>query len=313
MMISTCLNKDAVVFDVTHLLLCACAIIILLFSSCEKNLIVEINTNDKRLLVDGEFTNDSVIHSINLYCSGSLITGKAQTIVSGATIYVTDKTDTFYYKENIDTLGLYQTLGKCCGKGGCTYFLSISNIDFDKDGMMDSFTANSILPVPIAFDSLVSKRGLNGDNEMAVNNYAYYKIRYNGPDYIFDYTILNNHPNRPIENRLGSGEINRFESHYKMPSITNPDSIVRWESGLSIESDVVEGDTISYVCFNFTQKQFEFLKEFDNNTNGDPFLDNMFDQLKVPANVSTNIEPASKVAGYFFIYSISRISKVFKE
>ena len=81
-----------------------------LFYSCEQDVSIEIKTNDKRLLVDGEFTTDSVIHAIRLYCSGSLITGRPQTVVTGAKIFVTDNTDTFYYIENKDTLGLYQTV-----------------------------------------------------------------------------------------------------------------------------------------------------------------------------------------------------------
>src|SRR5665647_458512 len=156
-------SREVVIFSVNYTMLCVYSMIVVLFSSCQQNLDINININDKRLLVNGEFTNDSVIHSIELYCSGSLITGQPLTVVSGATVYVTDKIDTFYYKENRDTLGLYQTLGKCHGTRGHTYNLSITNIDIDKDGKFDSYTANSLMPVPIKIDSLTSKRGLNGD------------------------------------------------------------------------------------------------------------------------------------------------------
>lgn len=288
--------------------------IVFLFNSCQQDLNVEIKTNDKRLLVDGEFTNDSVIHSIKLYCSGSLKTGVPQTIVSGATIYLTDNIDTFYYVESISTPGLYQTLDKCCGKGGKTYFLSISNIDIDKDGIMDSYSANDLMPVPVSFDSLVSRRGLDGDNNNVVKNWAFYKIKYNSPDYIYPNVLLNNQIEYgTITNRLGTGELTRFEKDYKVPKIVNPDSVLNYWSYLSINAQVENGDTISFFCSNFNIKQFKFLQQFDNNTNGDPFLDNMFDQLKIPANISTNIEPSNKAAGYFFIYSKSRISKVFHE
>ena len=113
----------------------------LLFSSCEQSINIEIKTNDKRLLVDGEFTTDSVIHTIRLNCPASLITGQPQTVVTGATIYVTDNLDTYYYIENKNTPGLYQTSSKCCGKGGHTYTLTITNVDIDNDGKMESYTA----------------------------------------------------------------------------------------------------------------------------------------------------------------------------
>lgn len=293
---------------------CTCLIALLVLNSCQRDLTIELKTNDKRLLVDGEFTNDSIIHTINLYCSGSLITGKPQTAVTGAKIFLTDRVDTFYFAESVDTLGQYLTINRCCGKGGVTYYLSISNIDIDNDGVMDSFTSSCMMPVPVKFDSLVSRRGLNGDHEMAVNNFAYCKVNYHGPDYIFKFTLLNNYSDYgTITDRLGSGEINRFQREGIVPKVNYPDSVLCWRGYLSINTKVVEGDTISFICYNFTQEQFEFLKQFDNNANGDMFLDNMYDQLKIPANVSTNIEPASKAAGYFFVYSVSRKSHIFKE
>mgnify|MGYP001147172517 CR=1 FL=1 len=308
------INQNAGISFPKYVLPCFCSILaVFMFNSCQQDINIEIETSDKLLLVDGEFTNDSIIHSIKLYSSGSLLTGSPQTVVSGASIYITDQTDTFYYAENESVPGLYQTLGKCCGKGGINYSLFISNIDIDKDGKMDSFIANSMMPVPVKFDSLVSSRGLNGDNNMGVNNWAYYTVKYNGPDYIYKSISLNNQVNYSITDRLGSGEFTRFEPEYKVPKVLNPDSVINYGSYLSITSDVVEGDTISFSCLNFTQNQFEFLKEFDTNTSGDAFQDNMYDQLKIPVNVSTNIEPSDKAAGYFFVYSISTISKVFTE
>ena len=278
---------------------------------------IEIKTNDKRLLVDGEFTDDTVVHSIRLCCSGSVITGKPQTIVSGAKIYVTDGIETFDYIENKDTLGLYQTAGIVGGQGGHNYTLSIKNIDIDNDGKMDSYTANSMMPVPVKFDSLVSKRGLNGDGNMAVNNYAYYKIYYNGPDYVYPFALVNNYISYgTITDRLGTGEINRSENQYKVPKVLNPDSVISREAYFSLHpTDGKKGDIISFICYNFTNDQYSFLKIFDNNTSSsNQFnIDNIYDQLKIPTNLPTNIEPANKAAGYFFVYSVSKISKVFNE
>jgi hypothetical protein len=304
---------------IKNILLCFCLLpVVFLLNSCEQDLTIEIKTNDKRLLVDGEFTDDTAVHSIRLYCSGSFITGKPQTIVSGAKIYVTDGIETFDYIENKDTLGLYQTVGKVGGIGGHNYTLSITNIDIDNDGKMDSYTANSLMPVPVKFDSLVSKRGLNGDGNMAVNNYAYYKLFYNGPDYVYKSELLNNVGNiSSITERLGTGLIARDENEYKVPKVLNSGSFIKYWSYLSINSTVVNGDIISFICYNFTTAQFEFLKEFDNNTtttsNNLFSSENIYDQLKIPTNLPTNIEPADKAAGYFFIYSVSKISKVFNE
>jgi|GEM_PF-6823126 len=295
----------------------ACLLALVNISSCQKVLDIEIKTNDKRLLVDGEFTNDSIIHSIKLSCSSSLLTGVPQGIVSGASIYVTDKIDTFYYAESNITPGLYQTLIKCCGKGGVNYSLSITNIDIDKDGIMESFSAESMMPVPVKLDSLISIRGIHPmDKIPGILNNAYCKIFYNGPDFFYSYMTVNNYSVASIRDLIGTGNINRFKDWYSCKKVQEPNSTIKSEKFFFIanyETLVKENDTINYIGLNLTRLQFEFLKEFDNNTEGDPFLDNMYDQLKIPANISTNIEPSNKVAGYFFIYSVSSICKVFKE
>jgi len=301
---------------IKNLLLCFFLLtIVFLFSSCEKDLIIEIKTNDKRLLVDGEFTNDTVVHSIRLYCSGSLITGKPQTVVSGAKIYVTDGIETFDYFENKDTLGLYQTAGKVGGQGGHNYTLSITNIDIDNDGKMDSYTANSLMPVSVKFDSLVSYRGDTGDGPNVIN-LAYYKLFFDGPGYVYQSILVNNYIRYvTTTDRPNSGEFTGREIYIKVPKVFYPDSVISYRCYFVLPPSAVKnGDTISYICLNFSDDQVSFLKIFDNNTNsGDLFQNNMYDQLKIPTNLPTNIEPADKAAGYFFIYSVSKISKVFNE
>lgn len=317
MMFQKYICKTKRIISVKHVLLCFCLFtVVFLFGSCEQNLNIEIKTNDKRLLVDGEFTTDSVIHTIKLYCSGSLITGKPQTIVSGAKIYVTDGRETFDYIENKDTLGLYQTAGNVGGKGGHNYTLSVTNIDIDNDGKMDSYTANSLMPVSVKFDSLLSYRGYNGDGPKVINK-AYYKLFFDGPGYVYPFPLVNNYIRYgTITDRLGSGEFTRFESWYEVPKVLYPDSIINRYVYFAINpSDVKIGDTINFICYNLTNDQYEFLKEFDNNTNSNSQFnsDNIYDQLKIPANLPTNIAPADKAAGYFFVYSVSKISKVFNE
>jgi hypothetical protein len=306
--------KRMLSFDRVLLYLCL-AVLVCLLSSCEQNLNIEIEANDRRLLVDGEFTDDTVVHSIRLSCSGSLITGRPQAAVSGATIRVTDGIEVFDYVENAGTPGLYQTAAGVGGKGGHRYTLLITNIDIDSDGKMDSYTANCVMPVPVKFDSLLSYRGMNGDG-LKVINMAYYKLFFDGPGYVYPTAFVNNSVRYgTITDRLGTGEFTRFENWFKVSRVLNPGSILNRYTSYAVDpADVKNGDTIDIVCFNLSNKQYGFLKMLDNNTNGnDPVKDNLYDQLKIPTNLPTNIEPADKAAGYFFVYSVSKIGKVFDE
>ncbi len=292
-------------------LLSVCWFLVVLVWSCERDLQLDILTDDKRLLVEGEFTNDTAFHQIKLYRSGSITTGRPQETVSGACIYVTDGVDSFHYVETA-TKGWYQTPEKCCGTGGHTYHLSITDIDVNGDGENDTYRATSLMPVPLRFDSLHLKFGINGDG--ILGDRAYFTIRYNGPDYIYTESLLNHRFVRPISQRLGSGEIIRFAESGKIDKVVHPDSVILGIAGyFRGYSDVKNGDTITFHCENYTRMQYGFLKELDHQVSGDIFQDNLYDQLRIPSNLSTNIEPSDKAAGYFFIYSVSRISNVFEE
>jgi hypothetical protein len=320
MMFQKYISNTERIYSIKYFLFCFCLLVLVfLFCSCEQDMNIEIKTNDKRLLVDGEFTNDTIVHSIRLCCSGSLITGRPQIIVSGAKIYVTDGIETFDYIENKDTLGLYQTTVKVGGKGGHIYTLNISNVDIEGDGKSEKYTAQTMMPVPVRFDSMVSYYGMNGDNiEGTVRNSGYYTTFYNGPDYIYYYVIVNNKSFTTITDRLGSGEFTKYEYRYKTKTVNTPGLVANGRVDYWVEpkmSIITEGDTICIVDLNFNKDQYEFLKEFDNNTSSDGLFNdnNIYDRLKIPTNLPTNIEPANKAAGYFFVYSVSKISKVFKK
>lgn len=293
-----------------------CTLLILLLGSCQKEIELDIETSAKRLLVDAVFTTDTIVHTVKLSRAGSLLNNDAIIPVSGALVLITDGVDTIDFTESA-TAGTYQTASPCFGIGGKTYTLSVSQIDIDDDGNNDNFIASAKMPVPVTMDSLNSTRGLHiADKTKGINNYAYFRIPFLGPDYIYKYVEVNNVSIGALQSRLGSGEIARFESEYKITKPQSPDSYTKVSSYCQIpEKDMVvsKGDLITFVCLNFPSEYFSFLKELDNNTSSDLFTDNFYDQIKMPANVRTNIAPSSKAAGYFAVYSVSRISKVFAE
>ncbi len=246
------------------------------------------------------------------------MTGKPQTPVSRAKIFMTDGIDTITYSENANSPGLYQTPNSCFGIGGHTYTLKISKVDIDSDGNYEEYTAQTMMPVPVRFDSMLSYYGMNGDSiEGTVMSFGHYTTFYNGPDYLFDTLIVNNKGIFPLTDQFqfGAGMFTRDESGYKTEKVSTPGSAAQgWTGGAIERLKVNKGDTIRIVGLNFNKDQYEFLKEFDNNaTSGNLIEDNLYDQLRIPANLPTNIQPSDKAAGYFFIYSISRISKVFEE
>jgi hypothetical protein len=139
---------------------------------------------------------------------------------------------------------------------------------------------------------------------------------------LVDYVIVNNKSVYNITDRLGDGKLTSNEFQFKIIKVNTPGLNAKWFTYFAIEPQMMvinEGDTICFVGLNLNKDQYEFLKEFDNNathnTSGNDLFnnDNIYDQLRIPTNLPTNIEPADKAAGYFFIYSISKISKVFNK
>ena len=157
------------------------------------------------------------------------------------------------------------------------------------------------------------KWGVNGDGLMG--DMAHYSVKYNGPDYLFDGVTHLNLIFKGLSYRLGSGEFTRFESYYRVAEkVTRPGLSISDSTGYFHDYVGVNyGDTITFTGLNLTKTQYKFLMDFDNSTHGDSFRDNLYDMLRIPSNLPTNIEPADKAAGYFFIYSVSRIGKVFEE
>jgi hypothetical protein len=302
----------------SHFMIPCFCLFVLSMISCQKSVDIDFQTNDRRLVVRGEFTNDTTVQSIRLYRSGSVTTGRPQTVVSGAKTFITDGIDTFTYLENPGSPGLYQTPRTCCGIGGHTYTLYISNVDIDGDGSDEEYTAQTMMPMPVRFDSLVSFYGVNGDNIAGtVANLGYYTTFYGGPDYLYDYVIVNNSDTlSTISDNLGTGWLTTQESFYQAKKENVPGLTANGRAAFWIEPPrhvVKKGDTICIVGLNFNKDQYEFLKAFDNNTTGGSLMeDNVYDQLRIPANLPTNMQPSDKAAGYFLIYSVSRINRVFE-
>jgi hypothetical protein len=283
-----------------------------LFSThCRQSIDLDLQVDDRRLLVEGYFSNDTAFHQVVLRRSGSITTSRPMETVSGASISLTDGTDTYHYAETDDP-GRYQTVEKCAGTGGHTYCLTITGIDVDEDGAQDTYTATGMMPVPLKFDSLHLKFGTNGDGWWG--DRAYYTAQYNSPYYVYKESLCNHYFDYPLSERLGNGEMTRFANEGWIARVAHPDSVALGALSFYRRPGVQIGDTITLFCENFTKAQYDFLMELDNHVSSDnPTIDHLYDALRIPGNLSTNIEPASKAAGYFLIYSVSSIDVIYRE
>ena len=143
-------------------------------------------------------------------------------------------------------------------------------------------------------------------------------MQYNGADYLN--MQINNHGEYDMKYWLGNSKREIGLYILSLPKVNYPDSVKKemilmylFTNAFGAENPVTNADTLICNTMNLMSGEFKFLSELNNNSNYDWLSSNYYDQLKIPTNLPTNIEPSGKAAGYFFVYSMSRFSKVFKE
>lgn len=124
--------------------------IMLVFSSCRE--IVEINLNDdknSRLVVEGHITTEPAPHTIKLTRTADYFSNEPTPRETGATVSISDGTDTYLLEESTTEPGIYNTPSGFRGKVGRNYLLNIESTDgrdYNSTAYLDTvFDLDSIL------------------------------------------------------------------------------------------------------------------------------------------------------------------------
>jgi hypothetical protein len=269
-------------------------LLIFLFTGCREDIDLPLDTTYQRLLVEGYFTTDTGIHTVIIGKSGDAY-GKTPTqYISGATVTISDSTDTFILSENPDKKGYYQTQPNVYGVIGRTYTLAIENVDVNNDGKYERYTATSTIPNPMLFDSFQIVR---------MSQHKAYLLNIYGQDpggrnfYLFK-VYKNNKLLTDSTNELVIGSNTGAEGRYLygIPifylSDKHPEEKLSPNDTITIESSTIPEDYYDYL----SACQLEYYQSPFSGT---------------PANIPTNIQPKDKAVGYFASFSTIRRTKIF--
>ena len=273
-----------------------------LLISCSERIDIKTDSTYARLIVEGYLTTDTIRHMVRLSKSGDALNTQAVQYISNAIVSITDGSKVFFLNEDIKNKGTYYTDSSVYGVPGKTYTLNISNVDVNDDGISENYLATSMLKNEAPVDSIhilydaasAAGKGWN------INLYAwdigggrnFYLIK------VYKNNVLlsdSAHKLTSLADNTGfeGGYYDGFTAYF-----------LREERK---DEKVNHGDIITLEMDGITQEYYQFLQDYVQEY-----------YPKVPifsgpsANISTNILPKDKAAGFFAVYSASRKSRVYK-
>lgn len=271
----------------------------LLFQSCSKEINIDLKGTNTRLVVEGTITTDTMSHCVKLSYTADYFDNKALDPVKNALVQISDGTNTITLTENSENPGFYYTPKNYYGVVGKTYTLLISNVDIDKDGKMESYTASSYLRAVPNPDSISIAADDNFGNDC-------YDVRFSAqePANTADYYMFKVRRNGAMLCDTISEAIISEDNLYNGDYLTN--KTVYQLSKNKKDENIQAGDTITLEISDISKEYYQFIYDLQQEFYGSSPLSGQ------PANVSTNISNSSMASGFFAAYSIKRVSTIVK-
>lgn len=253
----------------------------------------ELETSYQRLIVDGSISTDTMAHRVHLALSSGYFYNKPLESVTKADVSISDGTNVFKLTEDPLNPGDYLTQPNVYGVPGRTYTLTIKNVDVDKNGQTEEYTASSKLYPISKIDSIavkVVKKFYKYRYEVRIwtqdpadiTNYYAFKVKRNNillTDTLSEVTFTN-------DEFFNGSYVTDQNVYHIIP--TKTDERLKLNDVITLESCGITKDYATY------------LSDIELASHGaDPFGGQ-------PANVSTNLSDKKRAIGFFVAYSITR-------
>jgi len=268
---------------------------------CTERIEVEVDSTYTRLVVEGYITTDTMAHYVKLSLSGDYFANKPADRIGDALVRIDDGDHTIELTESESEAGLYLTEPDYHGIPGKTYTLTINQVDIDKDGVYEEYTAESILhPVAkmdsIALDLMESPhfkiyQVLVYAWDPPETNFYAFKVYKNGTlltDTLSELLVQND---EFFNGNYTHGIPSQFLTHGIPSQFLDQDK----------EGEVlVEGDTVTFELDGITEEYYQYIIEAQSEVF---YKTPMFSGP--PSNIMSNI--SNGALGFFSAYSIERL------
>lgn len=122
--------------------------------NCTERIDLELDSTFTRLVVEGFVTNDTTAHWVRLSETSDYFHNKTAPAVTGAEVVLDDGVSVHVLTESDTLPGWYHTIPDYHGIPGRTYTLIIGNVDINKDGEPEDYSAASMMNPVNPLDSI---------------------------------------------------------------------------------------------------------------------------------------------------------------
>lgn len=275
------------------------SIIAFISFSCEEEIDVQTNEAAPAIVIDAHFTSDTTSQVVHLLRTTSMDYDGAPVPVSNAKVIVYDNSDTFEFKESVQKPGWYYSDPNVYGIPGRVYHLKITDVDVNGDNLTETYTAYSVMPRMVPIDSIQVVDTTNIFFEGWMVSAFCQEPEPEGDCYMFDIyrndTLLTDtFPEKEVQFDYA------FNGNYLNGAVVGFLNKERQGDWLR------ENDTITFKCLSISKDYATFFYEFRQQYYGsNPLFGGPL------ANISTNIEPKQGAMGFFAVYPVYKVSKVY--
>lgn len=288
------------------------ALLMLVAASCTEDFVIDVEEGERLIGVAASFTDEMKCHEAVLsYTADFYNTNEDIQMVTGATVYVTDGVDTVYYVEDPAQPGHYFT-APVAGRKKTLYHLGVDVPE--EDGELTHLFAECYMGDNIDHvDSLVIKP-YNGLNDTIPTVFFGDTIEFVYPYFqsLTDSTIIY----MPMVSKNDTLLTDTLNQRMVVPMAgyagfyVNGPEMQAANKEIPIhyfrKSQLRYGDVIKADLYSIQYEYIYFYYSLMMSTGSNPMMG-------APANVSTNIQPAGKAAGWFLVASVVSAEAVYED
>ncbi|MDD4384199.1 MAG: DUF4249 domain-containing protein [Bacteroidales bacterium] len=267
----------------------------LALTSCTERIDIELDSTYTRCVIYGEFTTDTLSHSVSITRTSDYFKNEKASPVSGAIVTIGDGENSYNLTEDLENPGNYYTNSDVYGVVGKVYTLFVDGVDLLDNGNLRSYKASSEIKPVTPPDSI--------------------KVIYQRP---WNAWLINIYAQDPLESEdfykflvYQNGELHS-DSLHKIQVIDDVLFNGNYTNGISIyfvdadsENTFNTGDTIMVEFCGLTQDYYNYMIELQSSAGTSiPFFGGP------PANPRTNL--SNGAIGFFAAYSVAKTSTVIK-
>lgn len=280
-------------------------------TSCTEDIVIDVQKGEPMIGVEASFTDELKRHEAILSYSADFYNEDDIRMVSGATVYVTDGTDTVYYYEDAECKGHYFS-DLVAGRKN-TLYRFCADVP-SEDGEVVHVFAESLMPNNVeCIDSIVIKpyNGVNDTMPSVIFNdtiewiYPYF-MSLPDPTIVFmplvakNDTIVNDTLMQQLIVPVG-GYAGYYINGPEM-QLANKEIPVY----MFLKSKLKRGDRIRVDFHSIPPDYLTFFYSIAMSSGSNPLLG-------APANVGTNIQPSGSGVGWFLTASVVSAETVFED